>query len=196
MDNKIQEITDKLYKEGVERGDLKAQKIMDDAHNRSVEIVKEAEIKAEKIVADARRDAEAIKRSTEAELQLYCKQAMESLKMAITDVVSGRIIDLKAIFEDKDFLRGMIMSMVVEWAKNGELVVSADSSLELKKYFEAKAKELLNGGVKIEEVNGKGTSFVISPQDGSYKIQFGEREFEEYFIDFVRPQLVDVLFKK
>lgn len=196
MDNKIQEITDKLYKEGVERGDLKAQKIMEEAHNRGKEIIKEAEIKAEKIVADARREAEAMRRSTEAELQLYCKQAMESLKMALTDVVSGRIVDLKPVFADKDFLRGMIMTMVVEWAKRGELVVSVDSSLELTKYFESKAKELLNGGVRIEEINGKGTSFVVSPKDGSYKVEFGEKEFEEYFRDFVRPQLVEMLFKK
>lgn len=196
MDNKIQEITDKLYKEGVERGNLQAQKIVDEAHKREDVLVREAEMKAEKIVADARRDAEAMKRSTEAEIQLYCKQAMESLKMALTDVICGKIVDLKTIFEDKDFLRGMIMTMVVEWAKKGELIVSVDSSLELTKYFEVKAKELLDRSVTIDEVNGKSTSFTIAPKDGSYKIKFGESEFEEYFIDFVRPQLVDMLFKK
>lgn len=196
MNNKIQEITDKLYKEGVERGNLQAQKIVDEAHKREDALVREAEMKAEKIVADARRDAEAMKRSTEAEIQLYCKQAMESLKMALTDVICGKIVDLKTIFEDKDFLRGMIMTMVVEWAKKGELIVSVDSSLELTKYFEVKAKELLDRSVTIDEVNGKSTSFTIAPKDGSYKIEFGESEFEEYFIDFVRPQLVDMLFKK
>lgn len=196
MDNKIQEITDKLYKEGVERGNLQAQKIVDEAHKREDVLVREAEMKAEKIVADARRDAEAMKRSTEAEIQLYCKQAMESLKMALTDVICGKIVDLKTIFEDKDFLRGMIMTMVVEWAKKGELIVSVDSSLELTKYFEVKAKELLDRSVTIDEVNGKSTSFTIAPKDGLYKIEFGESEFEEYFIDFVRPQLVDMLFKK
>lgn len=196
MDNKIQEITDKLYKEGVERGDLQAQKIINEAHDKGNKVLKDAHEQAEKIVADARREAESVRRSTEAELQLYCKQALESLKMALTDVVCGRIVDLKPLFEDKEFMRGMILRMVEEWSKKEELVVSVDKELELANYFGVKAKELLNKGVKIDEVNGRSTSFVVSPKDGSYKVEFGEAAFENYFKDFMRPQLVDLLFKK
>jgi V/A-type H+-transporting ATPase subunit E len=43
-------------------------------------------------------------------------------------------------------------------------------------------------------VNGSKTLFSISPADGSYKVNFGEEEFENYFKDFLRPQLVEMLF--
>ena len=45
-----------------------------------------------------------------------------------------------------------------------------------------------------EEVNGMKALFSISPADGSYKVNFGEEEFENYFKEFLRPQLVKMLF--
>ena len=51
-----------------------------------------------------------------------------------------------------------------------------------------------NKGVTIEKVNGIKTLFTISPADGSYKINFGEEEFMNYFKEFLRPQLVEMLF--
>jgi hypothetical protein len=56
------------------------------------------------------------------------------------------------------------------------------------------AKSLLDKGVQIEQVNGIKTLFTVSPKDGSYKINFGEEEFMNYFKAFLRPQLVEMLF--
>ena len=53
----------------------------------------------------------------------------------------------------------------------------------------------LDKGVTIEQVNGLKTLFTISPADGSYKVNFGEEEFSNYLKDFLRPQLVELLFK-
>ena len=40
----------------------------------------------------------------------------------------------------------------------------------------------------------KKASFSIIPADGSYKVTFGEDEFIEFFKEFLRPQLVEMLF--
>ena len=64
----------------------------------------------------------------------------------------------------------------------------------LKKYFAANAKALLDKGVTIEQVNGIKALFSVSPADGSYKVNFGEEEFMNYFKAFLRPQLVEMLF--
>ena len=56
------------------------------------------------------------------------------------------------------------------------------------------AKNLLDKGVKIEQVNGIKTLFTISPADGAYKVNFGDEEFANYFKEFLRPQLVEMLF--
>ena len=51
MDTKIQELTDKIYKEGVEKGNEEAGRIIADANAQKQAIVSEAEAEAKHIVA-------------------------------------------------------------------------------------------------------------------------------------------------
>ena len=64
----------------------------------------------------------------------------------------------------------------------------------LKALFAQKAKALLDKGVTIEQVNGQKTLFTVEPANGAYKVNFGEAEFENYFKNFLRPQLVEMIF--
>ena len=79
-------------------------------------------------------------------------------------------------------------------AENEEIVISVADADSLKSYFMAKAKDMLDKGVQINQVNGLDTLFTISPADGSYKMIFGQEEFENYFKAFLRPQIVETLF--
>ena len=84
--------------------------------------------------------------------------------------------------------------MAKEWATKEAITIQTAEADALTKYFESNAKALLDGGVKIEKVNGKPASFTIMPADGSYKVSFGEDEFVAFFKEFLRPQLVEMLF--
>ena len=67
MDTKIQELTDKIYKEGVEKGNEEAGRIIADANAQKQAIVSEAEAEAKRIVAAAQKQAAELKKNTEAE---------------------------------------------------------------------------------------------------------------------------------
>jgi V/A-type H+-transporting ATPase subunit E len=88
------------------------------------------------------------------------------------------------------------VSLAKQWTASEPIKISTADAEGLTKFFAAQAKDLLDKGVKIEQVNGLKTLFSISPADGSYKVNFGEEEFVNYLKDFLRPQLVDLLFKK
>jgi V/A-type H+-transporting ATPase subunit E len=196
MDTKIQSLTEKLYNEGVEKGKNEAANIITNAKEERSKILKNAETEAEKIIANAKKGAEEIKKNAEAELKLYTSQSVEALKSEISNLITDKITNLSVTpaFEDKDFMQKMILKLVSEWSKNENLIISVSDAEELKKYFETYAKDLLNKGIKIEQVNGKSTSFAISPDDKSYKINFGEQEFINYFKSFLRPRLIELLF--
>jgi len=51
MDTKIQELTDKIYKEGVEKGNEEAGRIIAEANAQKDTIIKDAEAEAKRIVA-------------------------------------------------------------------------------------------------------------------------------------------------
>ncbi|MCI1647103.1 MAG: hypothetical protein LKI39_10890 [Bacteroides sp.] len=196
MENKIQELTDKIYREGVEKGNEEAQKLIVEAQDKAKKIVEDAHKEAEAILAASRKSADELAENTKSELKLFAGQAVNALKSEIATLVSNKIVaaDIKGFANNKDFLNSFIVTLASKWSVNEPVVISTADAENLKKYFAAQAKDLLDKGVKIEEVNGLKTLFTVSPADGSYKVNFGEEEFMNYFKEFLRPQLVEMLF--
>ena len=196
MENKIQELTDKIYREGVEKGNTEAQKLIANAQDEAKKIVEDARKEAEAIVAASRKSADELAENTKSELKLFAGQAVNALKSEIATLVTDKIVnaDVKAFAADKDYLNAFIVALASKWSVNEPIVISTADADGLKKYFASQAKALLDKGVKIEKVNGNKTLFTVSPADGSYKVNFGEEEFMNYFKEFLRPQLVEMLF--
>ena len=195
MENKVQEITEKIYREGVEKGQAEAQKIVEAAEVEKTDLLKKAQQEAEKIIADAKKTAEELDRNTQSELKLYTKRTVEALKSEITNLITGSIVNAAVSANVNDeWLQKMMLSLASSWAANENVVIQTADADALTGYFAKHAKELLDKGVKIEQVNGIKSGFAILPADGSYKLQFGEEEFVSFFKEFLRPQLVAMLF--
>ena len=196
MENKIQELTDKIYREGVEKGNTEAQKLIANAQDEAKKIVEDARKEAEAIVAASRKSADELAENTKSELKLFAGQAVNALKSEIATLVTDKIVnaDVKAFAADKDYLNAFIVALASKWSVNEPIVISTADAEGLKKYFAAQATALLDKGVTIEQVNGNKTLFTVSPADGSYKVNFGEEEFMNYFKEFLRPGLVEMLF--
>ena len=196
MENKIQELTEKLLKDGVERGNAEAEKIIAAANEKAAQIVADAKAQAEEIEAAAKKNTQGMEENMKSEVKMYAAQALNALKSEIANVVGDKIVKETAaeIAGNKDFMNEFMLKLAEKWGANEDIVISTEDAKSLTALFAKKAKALLDKGVKIEEVNGKKTQFTVSPADGSYKVNFGEAEFEEYFKNFLRPQLVDMIF--
>lgn len=193
---KIQELTDKIRREGVEKGQAEAAQIIAKAQEQAAKIVADAKAQAEAIEQQSKKAAAELDKNTKSELKLYTGQALNALKSEITNVVSDKIVgqSVKGLTDDKNFLGQFVVAIASQWAKNQELVISTEDADALKAFFAKEAKALLDKGVKIEKVNGKQTLFSVQPADGSYRVDFGKEELENYFKGFLRPQLIDMLF--
>lgn len=196
MNTSLQELTDKIYTEGVEKGKAQAQEIVAQAQQQAQEIIAQAEQQAQEKLAAAEAKAAELDKNTRSELRLFANQSVEAVKTEIANLLTGRLAEdsVKAATADKAFMQKLIADLAQQLAKDGNVVIEAKEADELKKYFEANAKGLLDKGVEIKEVNGVKTQFAIAPAKGGYKLTFGDQEFIEYFKEFLRPQLVEMLF--
>lgn len=196
MENKIQELADKIYREGVEKGNKEAEKIVKQSQAEAQKILEEAHREAEAIVVAAQKKADDLSENVKSELNLYAKQAVAALKSEIVTLLTNKIVgaEVSNFTSNKDYLNSFIVSLASKWSLDEPIVISTEDAATLKLFFEQRAKDLLNKGVKIEQVNGIKTLFTISPADGSYKVNFGDEEFANYFKEFLRPQLVEMLF--
>lgn len=196
MENKIQELTEKLLKEGVEKGNAEAEKIVAAANDKAAQIIAEAKAKADEIEAIARKNAQGLEENTKSEIKMFAAQALNALKSEVANVVGDKVVKEATadVAGNKDFMNEFVLKLAEKWGAGEDIVISAADAESLKALFAKKAKALLDKGVKIEQVNGQKTLFTIQPADGSYKVNFGEAEFEAYFKNFLRPQLVDMIF--
>ena len=193
---KIQELTEKLLREGVEKGQAEAQNIIAQAKQQAEQIIEEARRQAQDIEAAAQKKADETAANTRNELKMYTGQAMSALKSEITNVLTDGVVKeaTAGLTASPDFLGQFAVALAEKWSSDEPIVISSNQAESLKAYFAAKAKALLDKGVTINKVNGKDTLLSIAPADGSYKVNFGEQEFEAYFKNFLRPQLVEMLF--
>ncbi|MBR6973909.1 MAG: hypothetical protein IKH80_04695 [Bacteroidaceae bacterium] len=196
MENKIQELTEKLLKEGVEKGNAEAEKIIAVANEKAAKIVADAKAQAVEIEASAKKNVQGMEENMKSEIKMYAAQALNALKSEIANVVGDKVVReaTSDLTGNKEFLNEFVLKLAEKWGAQEDIVISTEDAASLKALFAKKAKALLDKGVTIEEVNGKKALFTVQPADGAYKVNFGEAEFEEYFKNFLRPQLVEMIF--
>lgn len=196
MESKIQELTDKIYREGVEKGNEEARRLVKNAQNEALQIVENAKKEADLILTAAKKSSDEMEEHTKSELKLFANQAVNALKSEVANLITDKIVhaSVQDMLKDKEVMNAFLLSLASQWSANENIVISSSDAESLKAYFQVKGKELLDKGVAIEQVNGQKALFSISPANGAYKVNFGEEEFENYFKSFLRPQLVEMLF--
>ena len=203
MQSKLQELTDKIYQEGVERGTQDAEKIVAQARVEAESILKKANAEAEKIVAQANQKAEELRTNIQSELKLSVRQSINALKQQIANLVVAQTVNtgIKDILQDTTYLKEIVLTVVQNWNPsvdsniNVSVLLPSDKEKELQKYFETEAKGLLSKGLKIGYSDNIKNGFEIGPADGSYKISFTDDDFANFFSDFLRPKLAAILFE-
>lgn len=196
MNNKIQELTDIIYNEGVAKGQAQADQIIAQANDQAAKIVADAQKQADSLLAAARKEVADNAENVQKELRLHAAQAVEALKSEIATVVTDKIVQdsVKGFTADQKSFNEFMLRIAQEWGKNQQIEIKAQDADALTRYFTANAKALLDKGVKITQVNGQPAEFSIQPADGSYKVNFGTEEFMNWFKSMLRPQLVETLF--
>lgn len=196
MDSKIQELTDKVYQEGVVKGNAEAERIIAEAKTQAEELIASATKRADEILASANRQSDEKKQNTERELQLYAAQLVEATQASLTSELTGKIAseNVSALATNPEFIQQFMLELVKGFDLNKGVEITGANATTLEQYFASNARELLERGVTIKNVAGKSTDFTIRPKDGGFKLQIGEAEFLELFKSFLRPQLSEQLF--
>ena len=199
-DNKLDLLTKKIYEEGIEKAQQDAKGILEKAQQDAQNIIDEANAKANAIVEKANNDAANLKQKTDAELGMSVKQAVASLKQQLTNLISDKIaVDMtKSAFKDEDFVRELMSKIIEKWNPDGNLdlnvIMNQKEKEEFEKYLLAKHKDLLNNNLTLVNSSSQKEGFVIQPKDGSYKITFSEKVFEEFFNAYLKDYSKKLLF--
>ena len=201
MHNKIEELTSKIYKEGVEKADKEAEDLIAKAKKEEKQIIEEAKKKAEKLLTEAKKKAEELYTNTKSELQLSANQLISELKNKTTNLISEKIVvsDIKKEVANTDFLKLIISKTIENWGiKNNNydinLLLAEEEKTKLKQYFEEKLKAELKKGLEINFSDRVKSGFFIEAKDKSFVVKFSDEDFINLFKNYIRPNIAELIF--
>ena len=202
MTNKILELTEKIYNEGVVKAQVQADQIIADAKKDASEIIKSAKKQELEILDQAKIQAAEFKKNTDSEIQLAARQFMSKFKQQIANLVTVAQVEppVKEAFKDIEFVKNIIQTVIQNWDPqkpeelNLSILLPEKDEKEFSEFFESKAIGALNQGIDIQFDAKTTDGFKIGPKDGSYIISFTDKDFENYFKGYIKDRTKKLLF--
>lgn len=202
MQNKLQELTDKLYKDGLSKGQEEGKAILSKAEKESEKIIKEAEKKAAAIIDNAKKQAEDIRHKTESDIKMASSQSIQATKQEIEKLVIGKISskEIEKAMAAPKFLQGIITAVAEKFSTEnaGDLSLVLPESLqkELKPFVEKELTSVLKASVDVKYDKKIKGGFTIGPKDGSYFISMTDETFKSLISEYLRPTTRKFLFSE
>jgi len=202
MENKLQELTQKLYTIGVEKAKNEAEIIIADAQTKADQIIKNANAEAETIIANAKAESAELKKKIESELKLSSKQVIATVKSQITNLVVHDLLskDIEKSLNDNDFIKTIIELMVKKWQPDDaqstdlQIILPKEKEDNFNKYIKDKINHLLAKGLTVSFEDDFKSGFKIAPKDNSYIINFAQEDFDNFFKTYLRAKTANLLY--
>ncbi len=202
MQDKLQELTDRLYNEGLSKGKQQGEELLQKAHAEAESIIAQAKAEAERIIAQAEKDAEELKTKVTADVKMAATQSIAMTKQEIEKMVVTKAATqgVKANMGNAAFVKELITSVVK--AFNPQNASPVDLSLILPETLKAEVEpfvknEIANqfkGEVKVDYSKKMNGGFKVSPKEGGYMLQFTDEEFTQLIANYLRPATKKILF--
>lgn len=197
MSNKLQELTDKLYKEGLSKGKEEGEKILADAKAQADAIIAAARKEAADIKAAAETEAESLKSKVQSDLKTGAEQCLQAAKKDIENLLVNAVTSTDSLGESgflKEIIRTVAEKFSASEATDIALILPENLQSELEPWIKGELAASLKGGIQAsfsKKVNG---GFTIGPGDGSYYISLTDETFRELIASYIRPVTKKLLF--
>ena len=198
--DKLQELTQKLYEEGLAKGKQDGEALLQKAAAEAEGIVLKAKEEAEAILAKARKEAEDYKVKVEGDVKMAAQQSVQATRTDIENLVVAKVVDdtVDKALSNEEYLKGIITAVAQKFSADEP----ADLSLVLPEALKAKLEPFVKG--ELAKLLGKGVQaafskkvaggFKIGPKDGGYFVSLTDDTFKDLIGSYLRPATKKLLF--
>jgi V/A-type H+-transporting ATPase subunit E len=197
MEIQLQELIDKIKKDGIESASEEASRIKAQAETEAGQIVEAARKEAADIVARGKADAERSEKAGVAALEQASRNLVLAFKGEI-EALLARIVSARVgTAYGEDALKEIVPAVVKNWASTGadalDLILGEESLGKLRSYFNAALAEEMAKGVELKSDRNLGAGFHIANKDGSAYYDFSAESVAELLSAYLNPRLQEIL---
>lgn len=200
MDVQLQELIDRIKKDGVASAESSAKQIIEEAEKKAASIVKEAEAKADGIIKAAKSETERMEKASEDAITQAGRNLIISFRDGINRELSALVSAETEKVYDKDLLKKIIPETVKAWASNPDadelsLLLSSKDLKALEKGLRTALKAQIAKGLEIKGDAGLTSGFRIGSKNGSAFYDFSAEEVAGLFSAYLNPKTTELMKK-
>ena len=200
MQNKLQELTDKLYNEGLSKGKQEGEELLAKAKAQVDDMLAKAQAEAAQIIAAAQKQAEEIRTKTASDIKMASSQSIAATKKDIETLIVGKMTGeaVKKTLSSSDFIKDLIKAVAEKFTTDGpvdlNLVLPESLKNDLEPFATQELAKILGAGVEASFSKKIAGGFQIGPKDGGYFVSFTEETFNQLISEYLRPATKKLLF--
>lgn len=198
--DKLQELTDRLYAEGLAKGRDEGEKILEQARQQAAEIIAKANAEAESIVASARKRAGDILTKTSSDVKMASSQALDAVRESILNVITAKSVEggVKDVLNNTEFAKQVILAAANAFSTQNscdlEIILPEVCSKDLANYVKNEVATAIGKGIDVKLGKKFAGGLTIGPKDGGYFVSLTDDTFTEIIKEYLRPATRKTLF--
>ena len=200
MEIHLEELLEKIKKDGVEAAESQAKAIIDAANSKAEKIISDAEEKAEKIMQDAKSENAKTVQSGEDAITQAGRNLLISFRQSVAKELEAIVGESINAVYSSDALAEIIVNAVEGWAKNPDtdklsvILNSADlQRLESALLSALKAKML--EGVTLKPNDNFDGGFRIAVNEGAAYYDYSAEAVVQMLSNYLSPRVTELLKK-
>lgn len=198
MDVQLQELIDKIKKDGVAAAEKESAKIIAASEKKAESIIADAQAKAEQIIKSAKSETEKMEKASEEAIIQAGRNMLLSFKDSLIAELDGLIQAETTKAVSKDVLGKLIPETVKLWAKNSDaselsVLLSEKDLKALEKSLTASLKAEIKKGLEIKPDKTLAAGFRIGVKNGAAYYDYSAESLAEMFAAYLNPKVAGLM---
>ncbi len=198
MDVQLQELIDKIRKDGVASASISAQNIIVEAEKKAAAIISEAEEKADNIIKNAKVETARMEKASEDAITQAGRNSIISFRDSISKEISAIVLAETEDAYNKDLLKKLIPEAVKAWIDKSDdadltVLLSEKDLKALQSNLKTSLKSQIARGLELKGDNSVLSGFRIGSKNGNAFYDFSAEEVANLFSSYLNPKITKLM---
>ena len=198
MDFQLQELIDKIKKDGVSSAEEAAAQITANAEKKAASIVEEAQKKSDDMIKNAKSEIARLEKASEDAVTQACRNMLISFRDSLVAELDGIIQSETAKSYSSDLMKTLIPETVKAWCKNADaselsVILSEKDLKSLEDELKAALKAEIAKGLEIKPDSTLSAGFRIGVNNGAAFYDYSAESVADLFSAYLHPRVAAIM---
>jgi V/A-type H+-transporting ATPase subunit E len=197
MEIQVQELIDKIKKDGIETASSEAYKIKSEAQAEARRIVESAKKEADDIIRGGKQDAERFEKAGIVALEQASRNLVLVFKDEVQALLNKVVNEHVTANYNEDILKSVLPELIKSWAEKGSdnlsVILPEGELSKLQGFFNDKLAAELKKGAELKSNRKLNSGFRISNRDGSAYYDFSAEAVVDLLSAYLNPKLAEIM---